>query len=103
MLNEGGVGMPGGNRGMAAAMAVSTSTAAPSMSRLKSKVRVIWLFPWLSYATQAGIVAVLIAMAFVPGLASQLYTTMILLAFLLLAWFAVRRTSPRVAGSLPNR
>jgi GABA permease len=63
----------------------------------------IWLFPWLSYATQAGIVAVLIAMAFVPGLASQLYTTMILLAFLLLAWFAVRRTSPRVAGSLPNR
>ena len=63
----------------------------------------MWLFPWLSYATQAGILAVLIAMAFVPGLASQLYTTMVLLGFLLLAWFAARRTNPYRATSLVNR
>jgi L-asparagine transporter-like permease len=54
----------------------------------------MWLFPWLSYATQAGILAVLIAMAFVPGLASQLYTTLTFVLFLLLAWFALRRRSP---------
>ena len=54
----------------------------------------MWLFPWLSYATQVGILAVLIAMAFVPGLASQLYTTLIFVLFLLLAWFALRRRSP---------
>ena len=35
LRNEGGVGMPGGSSGMAAAMAVSTSTVAPSISRFK--------------------------------------------------------------------
>jgi hypothetical protein len=33
-------------------------------------------------------------MAFVPGLASQLYTTLTFVLFLLLAWFALRRRSP---------
>jgi len=63
----------------------------------------MWLFPWLSYATQAGILAVLIAMAFVPGLASQLYTTLILVTLLLLAWFALRRSSPYAARPLAER
>ncbi len=35
-LNEGGAGMPGGSKGSASAMAVWTSTAAPSMSRSRS-------------------------------------------------------------------
>ena len=63
----------------------------------------MWLFPWLSYATQAGILAVLIAMAFVPGLSSQLYTTLILVTLLLLAWFALRRSSPYAARPLAER
>ncbi len=46
LRNEGGVGMPGGSRGMAAAMAVSTSTVAPSMSRLRSNCKVMLVLPW---------------------------------------------------------
>ena len=53
----------------------------------------MWLFPWASYAAQAGILAVLIAMAFFPNLASQLYTTMGFLAFLWLLYFVRRKTS----------
>src|ERR1035438_10616507 len=41
LRKEGGVGMPGGSRGMASAMAVSTSTVAPSMSRLRLNCRVM--------------------------------------------------------------
>jgi GABA permease len=44
----------------------------------------MWFFPWASYFAQAGILAVLIAMAFFPDLASQLYTTM---GFVTLLWF----------------
>src|SRR5260370_9408395 len=49
LRNEGGVGMPGGSKGIAAAIAVCTSTAAPSMSRFKSNVSVILLDPWLLF------------------------------------------------------
>jgi AAT family amino acid transporter/GABA permease len=51
----------------------------------------MWLFPWLSYATQAGILAVLIAMAFFPDLASQLYTTLLFVTLLGLLYFALRK------------
>ena len=37
--------MPGGSSGVAAAMAVSTSTAAPSISRLRSNCSVIEVLP----------------------------------------------------------
>ena len=47
LRKEGGVGMPGGSSGMASAMAVSTSTVAPSMSRLRSNWRVMLALPWL--------------------------------------------------------
>jgi len=40
-LNDGGAGMPPGSSGMASAMAVCTSTEAPSMSRLRSNWSVI--------------------------------------------------------------
>ena len=46
LRKEGGVGMPGGSSGMAAAMAVSTSTVAPSISRLRSNCRVMLVLPW---------------------------------------------------------
>ena len=46
LRKEGGVGMPGGKSGMAAAIAVSTSTVAPSISRLRSNWSVILVLPW---------------------------------------------------------
>jgi L-asparagine transporter-like permease len=53
----------------------------------------MWLFPWLSYAAQMGILAVLIAMAFFPDLRSQLYTTLAFVAVLWLLYFALRKTN----------
>ena len=38
--------MPGGSNVMASAMAVSTSTVAPSISRLRSNCRVMEVEPW---------------------------------------------------------
>jgi GABA permease len=49
----------------------------------------MWLFPWASYATMAAIAAVLVAMAFMPDLAPQLYLS--LFSFLLvLALYPLR-------------
>ena len=45
MRNDGGEGMPDGSRGMAAAMAVWTSDAAPSMSRPRSNCIVMVALP----------------------------------------------------------
>src|SRR5579885_391631 len=45
LRKEGGAGMPGGSRGVASAMAVSTSTAAPSRSRPRSNCRVTCVLP----------------------------------------------------------
>ena len=45
LRNDGGDGIPGGSSGMAAAIAVCTSTVAPSMSRSRSNCRVIWVLP----------------------------------------------------------
>src|SRR5438876_5228548 len=45
LRKDGGEGMPAGSKGMASLIAVWTSTAAPSMSRLKSNCRVIWEDP----------------------------------------------------------
>jgi L-asparagine transporter-like permease len=53
----------------------------------------MWLYPWLSYAAQIGILAVLLAMAFFPDLASQLYTTLAFAAVLWLLYFALRRAN----------
>ena len=51
----------------------------------------MWLFPGLSYVTVIGIVAVLVAMGMIPDLQSQLYTTMLMAAFLLAFYFLFRR------------
>src|SRR4051812_14308968 len=45
LRNDGGFGMPGGSNGIASAMAVWTSTAAPSMLRLRSNWRVMLVLP----------------------------------------------------------
>ena len=51
----------------------------------------IWGFPWLSYATVAGLIAVLAAMALTPGMASQLYVSLLTLAVAVLAYVLLRR------------
>src|SRR5437867_1681891 len=45
LRKDGGEGMPAGSKGMASLIAVWTSTAAPSMSRLRSNCKVIWEDP----------------------------------------------------------
>src|SRR5438105_5555735 len=59
----------------------------------------MWLFPWLSYAAEAGILAVLIAMAFFPDLASQLFTTLLFVVLLALIYAGLRKpSSPKLTG-----
>ena len=55
--------------------------------RLKLKM---WFFPWLSYFAVGCILAVLVAMALTPDLASQFYTSLGSLAVTLVA-FALRK------------
>src|SRR5437016_14586835 len=45
LRNEGGLGMPGGSSGVAALIAVTRSTAAPSILRFRSNCREIWVLP----------------------------------------------------------
>jgi len=50
----------------------------------------IWLFPWLSYFAIAAMTAVLVAMAFTPDLASQLWAS-VLSVFIALGAYALLR------------
>jgi len=60
----------------------------------------MWLFPWLSYAAIAGMSAVLIAMAFTPGLSRDLKCTCVALAATVFVYLVVRKVrAPRVASS----
>jgi L-asparagine transporter-like permease len=70
---------------------------AMSPAELETLTFRMWLFPWASYAAQAGILAVLIAMAFFPDLASQLYTTAGFVALLWLVYFARRKAHAQPA------
>ena len=51
----------------------------------------VWLFPWLTYLAIAGLVAVPVAMILTPGLASQFYTTLVLVVLTIAAYFVRRR------------
>ncbi|GFE80152.1 GABA permease [Steroidobacter agaridevorans] len=57
----------------------------------------MWLFPYLSWAVIAAIVAVLAAMAFTAELASQLYASVFCTLVVLLAYAARRRSGPAVS------
>jgi GABA permease len=62
----------------------------------------MWAFPWLSYATVAGIVAVLVAMALTPDLSIQLGTSLIALLIAIGASVLVgrrRRRSSHAEGA----
>lgn len=56
----------------------------------------MWLFPWASYAAIAAMVAVLIAMAFVPDLRAQLVASAVTVALVLGAFFASRKAAPPI-------
>src|SRR5438128_9430628 len=45
LRKEGGLGIPGGSSGVASLMAVTTSTEAPSILRVRSNWRVTWVAP----------------------------------------------------------
>jgi GABA permease len=51
----------------------------------------MWLFPYLSFATIAGMVGVLLAMAFTPGLSRDLKFTCVSLGVAVLAYAVVNR------------
>ena len=55
----------------------------------------MWYFPWLSYLAIAAMIAVLIAMAFTPALASQLWVSVLSVAVALLAYLWVRQRRGR--------
>jgi L-asparagine transporter-like permease len=55
----------------------------------------VWLFPWLSYATIAAMVAVLIAMGLTPALSSQLYFSLLALIVVSGAYYLLRRPRSR--------
>ena len=60
----------------------------------------MWLFPWLSYVAIAAMGAVLIAMAFTPGLQQDFKFSCITLVVVLIAYLVVQRLrQPRVAPS----
>jgi GABA permease len=50
----------------------------------------IWLFPWLSYVAIAAMTAVLVAMAFTPDLASQLWASVLSVVVALVAYAVIR-------------
>jgi L-asparagine transporter-like permease len=60
----------------------------------------MWLFPYLSFAVIAGMAAVLLAMAFTPGLSRDLKCTCVALAATVFVYLVVRKVrQPRVASS----
>ena len=64
------------------------------------------VFPWLTYAAIAAMVAVIAAMALVDDVRSQLIPSFISLAVVLVAgWLRYRRTGARasVRGTQPSR
>ncbi len=67
---------------------------------------VMWLFPWLSYAAIAGMSAVLVAMAFTPGLQQDFKFSCITLVVAIAANVVTRRRRrpaavPSVSGTAP--
>src|SRR5918997_1280313 len=54
----------------------------------------MWFYPWLTYLSIIGILAVLIAMFFIPGLRPQIIASLISLAVILFAYFLRKRFGP---------
>jgi L-asparagine transporter-like permease len=54
----------------------------------------MWFYPWLTYLSIFGILAVLIAMFFIPGLRPQIIASLISLGVILIAYFLRRTFGP---------
>ena len=62
---------------------------APERLRIK-----MWFFPWLTYLSIFGILAVLTAMFFIPGLRPQIIASLISLGVILIAYFLRKTFGP---------
>ena len=62
----------------------------------------VWLFPWLSWLTIIAMAAVLVAMAFTKGLASQFYASLLCLALVLAGHFATRKRQQLAVADLSS-
>ncbi|MCC7256873.1 MAG: amino acid permease [Gammaproteobacteria bacterium] len=62
------------------------------------KIR-MWLFPWASLFVVAAILAVLVAMALTPALASQLWASLACLAVVVTAWWTIGRRRHRTTSA----
>jgi L-asparagine transporter-like permease len=61
------------------------------VERAKDLPLKMWLFPGLSYVIVLGIAAILLAMTFIPGLRSQLFTTILTIILLAVIYYVFRR------------
>jgi GABA permease len=59
----------------------------------------MWLFPWASYAAIAGMVTVLVAMAFTKSMATDLYASLATLVIACAAYFVVKALRGAAVGS----
>ena len=62
----------------------------------------VWLFPWLSWATIAAMLGVLLAMALTPTLKSEFYASLACVVAVAIA-YALRRRRLATAGQTPRR
>jgi GABA permease len=62
----------------------------------------MWLFPWASYATIAAMAAILVAMAFTPDAATQLYFSLVTLLTAYAGYWVVRGRRARRGESVPS-
>jgi len=60
----------------------------------------MWLFPYLNYFTIAAITIILISMAFIESLRSQIFLTLLVTGLVIFSYFFVRRT-PTSAKHVP--
>lgn len=63
----------------------------------------MWFFPWLSYLAVAGMLTVLIAMAFTPSHRAEFWTSTISIAVVLLAYLFFRHGRDGAASSIAAR
>ncbi|MGH8137927.1 MAG: amino acid permease [Steroidobacteraceae bacterium] len=70
-------------------------------SGVPAPVLTMWLFPWASYAAIAGMVAILLAMAFTPAQAKDLYVSLVTLALAGVAYLVVRTRRESLRAARP--
>lgn len=62
----------------------------------------MWFHPWSTYGVIAGVIGVLLAMAFTPGLASQLYLSLFVAVVVAVCHPLVKRRPRKSASSRPE-